>query len=197
MQRYLWSFLNNNLTFEQAELEQLQLTHDELENDVVKVDDAFQKLSAHLKEIEKQMEGVLSRERALQEDIESLSKQKNTLNHQIESQAFSAEDVNRCMRDLENLTQSQAHLQQVESELKSQVWHLEGEIARLADQVERQVHEFNEKGVQLQIIPMDAKNSNGQEFQLHFVSKDDPLSCITPDLKTNIKVSVVISIRCD
>jgi kinetochore protein NDC80 len=173
------------------ELEELQIKREEWSLDESKLESAVLKLNTHLKDLQNQIDASSSRNSIIVEECEQLSKQRHVLFNQVSSQTFSAEDFARTKRDLEHLMDNLKKLNDQESELKNNVWNYEMKIAKLVDLIERLVHEFNEKAVDLQIIPLGAKNSMGKDLQLSFSNASGPKSCLNLDLKRDIKSTLI------
>ncbi|XP_063954410.1 kinetochore protein NDC80 homolog [Lytechinus pictus] len=88
------------------------------------------------------------------------------LEYQLEHQELSAKDVERMQTELR---QANSSLDQVEREnqaLDQEIWAEERSIAKKQEELERKVNAYNSLARKLKLIPADAENAHGIDYEL-------------------------------
>eukprot|EP00057_Strongylocentrotus_purpuratus_P002124 XP_003723890.1 PREDICTED: kinetochore protein NDC80 homolog [Strongylocentrotus purpuratus] len=88
------------------------------------------------------------------------------LQYQLENQELSAKDVERMQTELR---QANSSLDQVEREnqaLDQEIWAEERSIAKKQEELERKVNAYNSLARKLKLIPADAENAHGIDYEL-------------------------------
>ncbi|XP_072178438.1 kinetochore protein NDC80 homolog [Diadema setosum] len=99
-------------------------------------------------------------------EIGELDRELSRLEYQLEHQELSAKDVERMQTELR---QANASLDQVEREnqsLDQEIWAEERGIAKKQEELERKVNEYNSLARRLKLIPADAENAHGIDYEL-------------------------------
>jgi len=169
----------------------LQSRRADLLTDLTKFTQLVKKLEEHKAALEHKLVSLQREQKEKELSLEEAAQEKKQLEQTIAAQEFSPLEVQRMHQERSLLTDSLAALQQQKEETQHRIWELEKTIARRLDEITRHVHEYNEKAVQLQLIPSSAKFAGGVEFELHFnphAATSEAMGSV--DLKGSIKVSV-------
>ena len=134
-------------------------------------------------------------------EMDEYEKSKLDLQAQVDAQPMSPEDIDRLNSEKEHLSKSLESLNETREELNKSVWDREMSLQKKIDVVEKTVQQYHTIGEQLGMIPLDAKNSSGINFEISLKMHETKAETIAPvDFKNVIKVKfkfVVDVIRCD
>ena len=125
-----------------------------------------------------------------QEEILSVQKEKAELTETVERQEISPADVERMNNEKAQLEELLTNVANQKDTIEKVIFDKEIQISKKAEDVEREISQFNSLGRKLRIIPSNAKYANNINYQLTFLSHapdhvvDTIKSTIKPSLDT-------------
>ncbi|KAG6613470.1 Kinetochore protein NDC80 [Phytophthora cinnamomi] len=158
----------------------------------------FRKLVGNYEKLKVKLEkklGSLSEARQSFEDELSARQQDiQRLHTRIENQELSAHDIDQIAQERARLTDQLHQVGDRQNEIQQQITKDENRAASIRDNLENQVHEYNNTCKRLKIIPQTAKNSLGFDYILILdpdLEELDAVSKLAHHLKTDVRKAAI------
>ncbi|KXJ22823.1 kinetochore protein NDC80 homolog [Exaiptasia diaphana] len=105
---------------------------------------------------------------ALKMELDALTIENIQRQEILDKQELSPADVQRMKTEKKELMK---HLKDLEGNcdyLDKKIWDLEMDYAKLHEEAEQNIREYNETARKLKLVPTTAENANGFDFEMHF-----------------------------
>lgn len=137
-----------------------------LEDDTKKFEDyntnvaaKIEKYESRIKILEKEIQNTVS-------ELTSAEEERGSLQHQLDDQGLSLQDIDRMNTERERLTKSHDEAVNLLEEASKKVLAKEVETAQKLEDLESVIKRYNSLGYQLSLIPSSAANAHGQDYEL-------------------------------
>ncbi len=132
------------------------------------------------------------------EQLAATEQRRAALREQLRNQDLSAADVERISQDRARLRESIAGEEEAKEALHTRLWNIEQEGVEALGTLEEDVRKYNELALQLKMVPLGAKNSDGERYELSVCPDvlkecapgETPGPVLSLDLKHKVKPAV-------
>ena len=137
-----------------------------LEDDTKKFEDyntnvaaKIEKYESRIKVLEKEIQNTIS-------ELSAAEEERGSLQHQVDAQGLSLQDIDRMNTERERLTKSHDDAVVMLEEVSKKVLAKEIETAQKLEDLEGVIKRYNSLGYQLSLIPSTAANARGNNYEL-------------------------------
>ncbi|XP_037535999.1 kinetochore protein NDC80 homolog [Nematolebias whitei] len=124
--------------------------------------------------------------------LESLKREKDNLQQQLENQKFTPADVERINAEKRELQQTIAGLSKSLEEAEQHKWNEEIALSRVQEKAELKLTEYHKLARKLKLIPQSAENACGHNFEISSF-KGAPGSIIQHNAQTQMLLRKLVS----
>jgi kinetochore protein NDC80 len=137
-----------------------------LEDDTKKFEDYNTNVKAKIDKYESRMEILRKEIQTTAAELAAAEDERHDLQEKVDEQGLSLQDIDRMNKDRERLIKSHDDASATLDEVRKSVLAKEIETAQKLEDLETVIKKYNSLGYQLSLIPANAANARGKEYEL-------------------------------
>ncbi|XP_031567459.1 kinetochore protein NDC80 homolog [Actinia tenebrosa] len=173
-----------------SKLESLVQQQKSLEADKEMFKKYISDLKRHSKKMEESNAQLDEEIHAIRMELEAVTKENAQLQNVLNNQEMSPADVLRIKKEKQELMKQLQQLEKHRDQLDQQIWDQEMQYAKIHEETEKNIREYNETARKLKLIPTTAENAHGFDFELHF-DPQQTYSSIQSYFKDKLKPALI------
>ncbi|XP_071819304.1 kinetochore protein NDC80 homolog [Apostichopus japonicus] len=159
-----------------------------VKNDNNKFDKFLKDLDNHKRSQEQKYQDLELQVQQKELELGQLEQENCHLEHQLANQELSSVDVQRIQTEARMLNSAIDQVERENQMVDQEIWDEERKIAKSQEELEKKVAEYNSLARKLKLIPSDAENAKGIDFELRLTfgnqaSMSDFMNTIKPALQ--------------
>lgn len=199
------NLVNEEISRLQGKLKDLELTIGEMKNteakvseletnrvnyvaDVEKLKDCIEKLEKHKEGLLKKIESRKLDWQSKQQTMTELRAEKGKLEEELSRQKVTPLEVQEMGHQRAMLKETLRGLDEQKENVKTEIWDLEMKISKKQSAIDKEIKQFNEMALQLELIPAHAKHAKGLNLEVQVNPTQNTASgMVNVDLTKTVK----------
>lgn len=145
-----------------------------LEEDRVKFENYNNSIDAKVKKYEIRLNALEEEMQRYDQELADAEQERNSLQEMVDRQGITVQDIDRMTAERKRLQTGVESTAQRLEETRNAVAKKEAEAAQKFEELEAVVSKYNSMGYQIGIIPSDAPNAHGQDYELILTANEGP-----------------------
>lgn len=150
----------------EARVDELEKNRQNYTSDVEKLGELIAKLQKHTEGLNKKIEARKVEFQSKQKTLVSLKSDKKGLDEELDKQEVTPLEVQEMGHQRAMLKETLSSLDEQKENTKREIWDLEMKISKKQSTIEKNVKQFNNLALQLELIPSTANHANGADLEL-------------------------------
>jgi kinetochore protein NDC80 len=167
-----------------AELPRLEEKRAVVKQDLVKFEELIRTLTNVQSTLQQKTQDREMEMERLTKTLNSINEELESLQHRIDNQELSAEDVSKLVSQKRTLEQAQQRASEHRQAIQKRAWDGETKLRDKHQELIDLAHAYNTVAEELKLIPMTAKNAKGRKFKIEVNINAEKIENI---LKTDIQ----------
>lgn len=172
----------------EAKVEELGSNRENYISDVDKLKECITKLNQHKEGLLKKLEARKLDAADKQQQLVVLKAEKAKLDAELSKQEVTPLEIQEMQHQRAMLKEKLNNLEESRENVKREIWDLEMKISKKTSAIDKNVQQFNELALDLEMIPIGASNSGGVNLELEVdTSKTNSTEMVNLNLEKMIK----------